>query len=588
MAEVNNIAMNADNYDIEEDPYFYDSTEDENEITVIPSQRITRIYTLPAGYILKVPPGSAKQGIQFTVFCETNNSIGPPLKDFEFRQSDVIRFKPNKVMFDNPVFLTRKRELWQINRDMVIMISDDGTQWEELPTFMDSEELSVSVSRLTMFIAITRPHKDMFSIDEGGANISSETDKQVVLDIPEAAVDKCKSLSLEVHVCDSALINDVFEDKGNSIKAAFSPMVYLNTGDTKHVNFRKPVKVNIPLPTEMSQIVFPDLKSTEVRILADKENNGNWKDVTNQASFTCENGLIKLERETFSGYSAVRVQREDKDKAAGYCKAITKYTRDGNQRVKILLLQHTSDKQKILMDIVEQRGQKVELLYKRMKLLRKKGYRPYYDADLPYSEDVRIRSGDTICNEVSEGFVLRTRKNRKAFYQGHENHWFAYVEPLDAGDRLKSSAVGFMIFYRDRESSGIDDNNEREPLAELQFVLPKVNRPKSRRPSTPVTQHFDLRERRKLFQCLAGKTMSHEWKNLARTLGLDECEIDEIEYAYPRDKPEQVYKMLLCWENTLKDKTKSIPTLVKGLQEAGLPWLVAELKQRFPELYKSK
>ncbi|XP_070571011.1 uncharacterized protein [Ptychodera flava] len=572
---------------VEDDSYFDEVIEDSSNISLIATNKITKTYYLPSGYVLELPPGSLKKHHRVRVTCGNEDTTKPPLSDYEFYQSEILDFSPCDVKFEKPVLLKRKCLEADSDRVLTIMKSDDGQHWEKVETTLEDSDIKVQISQLSLFIATSRPYSDEFCIGKDDITVSSETDKQVVIEIQAESLECSQELSLEVHRCNSDLLDDVFEESDESINAEFAPMVYVNREHKESLRFEKPVTVNIPLPSETPTFQFPGVPfdDTELRIVQDEYDNGEWTDITDDSNFEVDGSVVKLQRRHFSGCSVVRVRTEDRFRTVEYCRAITKYKRTGLHRVKILLLQHKDDKKKLLLDLVEQKGQKLQSLQTRIKKLRKQGFRPHYKSDVPYSEDIQIRSGDTIYNEISCGLQMKNKKRQKKYHPNQDNHWFVYVEPDDEEALIRGEVVGFMSFYIQDPRTASQNDTAFDPVTELPFVLPQV---KKEGPPPPPPVPPERRERRKAFEYLSSKVMSHEWKKLARILGLEENEIDEIEYNNPRNKNEQVYQMFLKWELTVDDSGTFIPDIVKALSEASLPWLIAELKQRFSHLHTGK
>ncbi|XP_077980467.1 uncharacterized protein LOC144435732 [Glandiceps talaboti] len=579
--------------DVDDDPFFHDEMEDSRNIYLFPSDKVTKSYILPSGYKLEIPPGSVKKRKKLLSICDPNDTRRPPLKDYEFYQSDLLEFVPSGVVLSKPVRLVRQCPSVDSDRLVVVLKSDNGQNWTELPITCENDEVEVKVNKLSMFIAISRPRREQFTIDTTGTILTSETDDEVAIDIPQEAMRGTAPLNLEVHLQDPNVLENVFEDTGEPVNASFAPMVYVNREEKRSLHFQKPVVVNIPLPVD-DKLKFPgDLfDDTKLCIVRDEYNDGEWEDITDGASFTVENDVVKLLRQNFSGHSVVRLRSRERSNAGGYCKAITKYKKSGLHKVKVLLLQHKGDKRKLLFDLVQQKGLDMQPLYKCIKAHRKNGYRSFYNDDVPYSEDIQIRSGDIVINEVNDEFVMKNKKRKKVFFPDQHNHWFAFVEPKTQ-ENDKRDLTGFVSFYiestecpkqqsKDAASNSNVSESEEGPLVELQFVLPKGTA-ESNEQSSSKMPHAQ-RERRKCFQYLCQKLMSHEWKWFARELLGEDAElvIDQVEHANPRDKNEQIYQMLLRWEETVDDSCVFISDLTEALERANLPWVVAEVKRRFP------
>ncbi|CAH1794563.1 unnamed protein product [Owenia fusiformis] len=59
------------------------------------------------------------------------------------------------------------------------------------------------------------------------------------------------------------------------------------------------------------------------------------------------------------------------------------------------------------------------------------------------------------------------------------------------------------------------------------------------------------------------------WKSIARSLNIDEDEIEDVYYSNERNLREQVYQMLIRWKD-LEGRNANIPKLIDALRENGI------------------
>ncbi|XP_070571184.1 uncharacterized protein [Ptychodera flava] len=422
------------------------------QIRIVPTKQVRKSYMLPSGFMLKVPPRAIRDQLEVSVTCNPSHATQPKLRELEFYLSDIIDLSPHSMTFDLPVTLSRKCLDPGSNRVLVIMKSGDGQNWQEQSTIHDDVEISLSISQLGMFIAISRPYQDQCYIDKSAVTLKSVMCPDVAIEIPEDAVAERKLLALEVHVEEN-------EKAGihESSQSGFvpGPLVFVNRLQGESLVFSKPAIITIAEPPEIPG------EDTELRIVKDEYHDGNWRDVTEQSSFTVENGIVRIETLSFSGFSVARVLRRIRTKVTEFFRAISR--RLSCRNVCILLLQHETERNWFLVDLVETRN-----LNERIKEHRSRGYDTYHKKDVPYTCSFSMQVGDTIVNEVQcEGYMLTNTVNDHKYRPDEFNHWHIQVERAENDVRR---ANGTMIFYK-KDSSGTEE--EVQVLAELPFVIPE-------------------------------------------------------------------------------------------------------------------
>ncbi|XP_077998403.1 uncharacterized protein LOC144451437 [Glandiceps talaboti] len=530
-------------------------------VSVFPGQ--TGKYTLPSNFYLEIPPLAVNRQVSLNAVIIQDGELLPELQQFDRQESDIIGFEPNTFTFSESVTIGCTFSAVDHTRYNVIMQSVGGKRWKELKTKVVETSMFAEIRRPSgIFVVISRPHIEKLEIKRSGSKHTLVQGNKVisVVDIPPNAITEVEA-SIYAYV--QNIDPDIsYGDDTVDNTVTFSPVVNIRNEEAEQ--FQEPFRMTLPLPPPLASLEGVENQTNGgdvddgVRImLYDKD--GTWDDITDAASpeINSDGGMVSFKTNAFGGYVVVRTIPAMVGQLGSTLKEVCSAMKDGKVCVKLVLLQHEKDPYTILFDTV--RKSHVE---EKIDTWHKKGYSSTCADGVPFSGDVKLKNGSVVRVDVSEPYSFMASKTERAFYVNGNNHWITYIERKQTTEKqLLEQEIGVV-----KLSSEISD--ERTLLGELRFRIPKNAVPLEMKKSS---------ENDTFFQFLAERVAVNNWKSLARRLGLEEHQIERLEFI--GGTTDHIKGMFLLWEANVCKEEWITHAILQALRDEGMGILAEEIEE---------
>ncbi|XP_077994305.1 uncharacterized protein LOC144448030 [Glandiceps talaboti] len=519
---------------------------------------------LPSEFRLNIPESAVTKPITLKVSLVRNEGCKPTLGEYEHMESGVIDISPHTYNFKEGIKLCLTLTADDESREFVILRSDNGTHWEETTGSHENNEFSIKISRLGLFVAISRPRISKINIGSKGKEVAFGDNKAASIAIPPGAAKG--SFTAAVTVYDPSHFLDNVEtkaDEGSSGDVSYGTLLYVKGVSGKITNLSKPVTITLKSPpssqTKENKQGSPVTKSTqELRILKDVKDDNTWIDITSElsSSIAVRNEFVSFQVNSFSGYIICKSPRGRRNVTTLTAGRVRMARRKKTHWFKIILLQFLKDESALLVDIFKRENEE-EILEK----WKDKCYESFYNIA---SCDIELHSGENIFIKVSDEFCLKGSTEKRVRYNA-DNHWLVSIE-TKGGLSSEDCKKDYMKFYK------MQKGNKETEITSLPFRIEGKTSFQSNRGDLQGGTIDD----NTLFT-VSHKIYWKEWKPVARGLGLSEIDIDAIEHDHLVLR-EKVYEMLKLWKQK-NYETATREVLLEALKKAEAGFAVSVLKK---------
>jgi len=534
-----------------------------------------------SGVRVIIPPRKAPMPMRVTCrYLKKDKLIHPPpLMEGEAIASRVLELGPAGAKFLGPVIIEvphfaslRGRE-----REIVILRSDNGETWKEhtleateeavqevLQESFDEGEMTqledLNTNRITRilttdfpqyFAIISRIRQEVHAIGPEGGVVNSTVVPQVQAVFPQGALTKKIKVGLQAQPIPSELTAKLL---GNRV--AVSPIV---TIEPRRRKFHKPITLTIPVPVAAGKGMINQYQgeTPTLRLLCSitgGTTRAQWEDVTGSTPLSFVNDCVN-----FTTTVSARFWLMD-------CRNIAEATKMATSLYKEAI--HVPFMAKFCVF-----AKRHELLEARMRVFcmtddkeEKTLEHQEHFHEIAKSRDVEVLEGKTHYLEFMGNLFPITKSGDQLFHKFHafrENRLPFNIRVKDPNNET----IGRISFFREpRQARGEVQQN---PICNLNISLPEEINPE---PSNVSDQDlvaiqakysflreagygkFDTIHRADLRISDISNLLGSDWVKLARTLEIDDQDINLIISEYPDNVGQQAMVMLRLWLNTEGNK----------------------------------
>ncbi|XP_077987035.1 uncharacterized protein LOC144441353 [Glandiceps talaboti] len=504
-------------------------------------------YELLSGFWLCVHPKTVKCEAELEV--EILNTR-PNLDDFEELESRVINISSHQTSFPS-VTLEYPLEFLDLSRDNVIVRSMDyyydGIVWHELKSAKMRDFITTDITACGMYAVKSKPQRTNFLITPRAGTYTSD-DNMASLETTTGAVTGNIDTTMEVHDLRS-FQESISTD--NDMSASSAVIFRGNDGKEGAVNLNALASVSLRSPSPSISV-----DRLALRVLSSRNYGEDWEDITESVTPTVKDDMVSFNIKQLKGYGVAHVPSSRIRHAVTFFCKVFNWLRRRKHTAKVLLLQHEVQQCLLLVDVVRSL-----YIHEQITKWKDNGFKSIHENDVPYSQDLTIANGDVISVETSPPFIIESMITNTTFFASRDNHLKPKVRCTNEEPARGANDVigGTMLFYL-----------REDPMSELHFWVSKNYEDSSRR-TGPHEGESSSSEYTRLFRFLARKLLSNQWKPLASRLGIEDFEINRIEFRYPRDLNEQIYQMFRLWEGKQWLRgAELIDKLCSALEQEGL------------------
>merc|ERR1719362_1409284 len=530
-----------------------------------------------SGVRVIIPPRKAPMPMRVTCrYLKKDKLIHPPpLMEGEAIASRILELGPAGAKFLGPVIIEVPHfvSLRGKEREIVILRSDNGENWKEhtleateeavqevLQDSFDEGEATqledLNTNRITRilttdfpqyFAIITRIRQEVHAIGPEGGVINSTVVPQVQAVFPQGALTKKIKVGLQAQPIPTELTAKLL---GNRV--AVSPIV---TVEPRRRKFHKPITLTIPVPVAASKGMINQYSgdTPTLRLLCSitgGTTRAQWEDVTGSTPLTFVNDCVN-----FTTTVSARFWLMD-------CRNVGEATKMATSLYKEAI--HVPFMAKFCVF-----AKRHELLESRMRVFcmtddkedKTLEHQEHFH-EIAKSRDVEVLEGKTHYLEFFGNLFPITKSGDQLFHKFHafrENRLPFNIRVKDPNNET----VGRISFFR--EARLARGEVQQPPICNLNIGLPEEINPEPNN----VTDHdlvaiqakysflreagygkFDTIHRADLRISDISNLLGSDWVKLARTLDIEDQDINLIISEYPDNVGQQAMVMLRLWLNT--------------------------------------
>ena len=454
-----------------------------------------------------------------------------------------------------------------LNSELINTVKEDANSF--------SGEVVSFVNHFSPFGVISRLKEDRVVVEnEQPTDIISSVGSSTKLYFPKSSVVNPTNVTITVLKIDDAdvkkIVNPHCGPVSNVLQVCVSP---------KNTVFQKPATVFLELP---NSLIDKSYDKKMLRLLKSSSESEDWRDITTKVELTFMTQNVSFQVDSFSKFWLVwkDFKIDDLQKIIG---------RTIKYQVQFLAMQQTSCPSFVLAQCVRS-----DLVEKRIKNLREMKY----DGNDPCTKEHEFMEGQRFKVKVTGDIKVKPiykKALEESFYSQRDPNKNAFcqflIEPSNAASK---ASLGYISFYtvaetvsHAHESNEQYDNGnvcvERDLSENWEYVdsLPIIleSTVELSKAAKPVSE-TDISE--KLRSELASK-IGREWKDIARGLGMKQCDLDRFENDNRDNMKEQISAMLCEWFRKKAKDSKWLAELVEALKGAGRTDLAERVKDMYIE-----
>ena len=453
-----------------------------------------------------------------------------------------------------------------LNSELIEIVEKDANSF--------SGEAVSFVNHFSLLGVIARLKEDHVVVEnEQITDIISSVGSSTKLHFPRSSVVNPTNVTITVLKIDDAdvkkIVNPPCGPVSNVLQVCVSP---------KNTVFQKPATVFLELP---NSLIDKSYDKKMLRLLKSSHESEDWRDITTKVELTFMTKNVSFQVDSFSKFWLVWKDLKIDDLQKIFRRTI-KY------QVQFLAMQQKSRPSFVLAQCVRS-----QLVKERIKKLRKM---EYYGND-PCTKEHEFVEGQRFKVEVTGDIKVKPihkKALKEQFHCQHDPNKNAcqfLIEPRDAASK---ASLGYILFYtvaetvsHAHESNEKYDNGnvcvERDLSENWEYVdhLPIIleSTVELSKAAKPVSE-TDISE--KLRSELASK-IGREWKDIARGLGMKQCDLDRFQNDNRDNMKEQISAMLCEWFRKKAKDSKWLAELVEALNGAGRTDLAERVKDMYIE-----